>query len=336
MVNDDNIKTIAQREIQDKYERKMKKLEIQQKNELYKSSFMLYSVFTIAGIVFIFTIIIYYFYRAKTKANKELIAVNNEIKNQKNELSNLNEKLHELNNTKDKFFSIIAHDLRNPLGNFKEIANLMTSSNYEMDEAEKKEFLDLIKDSANNLYSLLENLLEWSRSQRGIMQFNPNEFDLYLLAQNNINMLKFSADSKNIRIISNIKEGTNVTVDGNMIITVIRNLVSNAIKFTPDGGNITINSSNGDKEIIISVSDSGVGIPQSLIDKLFRIDQQVTSIGTNEETGTGLGLILCKEFVEKHGGKIWVESEVGKGSTFYFTIPHIINSHLENINGSIK
>ena len=128
-------------------------------------------------------------------------------------------------------------------------------------------------------------------------------------------------NNKKITIKNNIREGTNINIDGNMIINVIRNLVSNAIKFTPNGGNITINSSNGDKEIIISVQDSGIGLSKETINKLFRIDTQVTTIGTNDEKGTGLGLILCKEFVEKHGGRIWVESEVGKGSTFYFTLP---------------
>jgi PAS domain S-box-containing protein len=238
--------------------------------------------------------------------------------------------LNELNATKDKFFSIIAHDLRGPFANFRVVTDLLTSSYDELEETEKKEFLELIKDSANNLYSLLENLLDWSRSQRGTMPFNPNEFDFSLIAKNTVNFLKLSADNKNIELINNITDDTYITADVNMITTVIRNLVSNAIKFTANGGQININSTITEKDSIFSVQDNGIGLSKETINKLFRIDTQVTTIGTNDEKGTGLGLILCKEFVEKHGGKIWVESEVGKGSTFYFSLPCLPVEELVN------
>ena len=183
------------------------------------------------------------------------------------------------------------------------------------------EFLELMKDSAKNIYSLLENLLEWSRSQRGTIQFEPNHFPLRKIVDNNLSLAKLSAENKKIKLINLIDENINVYIDPNLITTVFRNLISNAIKFTNINGSITIDAFRDGDFYIVSVIDTGMGMSQETISKLFRIDVHVTTLGTSQEKGTGLGLILCKEFIIINGGNIWVESELGKGSTFKFTLP---------------
>ena len=231
----------------------------------------------------------------------------------------------ELNATKDMFFSIIAHDLKNPLGVFRNMTKLLIDTYAEFTEEERIDFLKLIKDSANNIYSLLENLLEWSRSQRGLILYNPIHFDLFDIVNNTIKILKPSADNKRIIINNSIKVSTFIVADNNMITTIIRNLISNAINYTFENGEISINAIIHSDYIQISVKDTGMGMTQENIQKLFRIDTHIVSVGTNMEKGTGLGLILCKEFVEKHRGRIWVESDYGKGSTFLFTLPIVNN-----------
>lgn len=251
------------------------------------------------------------------------------------ELKKLNLKLNELNSrlkaseedlvimnaTKDKFFSIIAHDLKNPLGNFREITRLLHDSYNDFEESERIEFIELMKDSSNNIYSLLENLLEWSKTQKGSINFNPICFDLNEIVKNTLSLMHLSAENKKTKLINKVDPNSNVFGDVNLLNTVIRNLISNSIKFTPENGFIEIESKRNEKTYLISIKDSGVGMSQSTIDKLFRIDSSVTTLGTAKETGTGLGLILCKEFVDIHNGKIWVESEIGKGSTFFIELP---------------
>ena len=249
-----------------------------------------------------------------------LISDITEIKEAQFELERLNANLNELNATKDKFFSIIAHDLRNPLGNFKEVTKLLAESYNDFSELERIEFLNLMKDSSNNVYLLLENLLEWSRSQKGSIQFNPSEMNLKLVSHEVIKILKSIAEKKSIRIENAIPAIITIRADANMLQAILRNLISNAIKFTRENGKIILNAEVNDCICKFSVSDNGVGMSKETINKLFRIDSTISSKGTNKESGTGLGLILCKEFVEKHGGKIWVESEEGKGTTFYFTL----------------
>lgn len=236
-------------------------------------------------------------------------------------LEKANIELNELNATKDKFFSIIAHDLKNPLGNFRDVSRLLTESYHELTEDDKLEFLHLMKDSSRNIYMLLENLLDWSQAQRGGLQFDPIECNLKIIADTAIQLLQLSADNKNIKLENGIEDSIFVKADTNLIMTVVRNLISNAIKFTPKDGVISLNTLVENDSIVFSVKDSGVGMTKEILEKLFRIDINVTSLGTSHEKGTGLGLILCKEFIEKHGEKIWVESEIGKGSTFSFTLP---------------
>ena len=258
--------------------------------------------------------------------NRKLIKEKNALQLTQEELLVSKTKLIELNATKDKFFSIIAHDLRNPLGTFKNMTELLYDSYNDFSEDDRIEILELLKNSSKTIYSLLENLLEWSRSQRGKLEFNPIVFELNYIVEETMQLVNFSAMNKNIKLINNINKSLQISADLNIIKTVIRNLLSNAIKFTYNGGEVSVSCSCEDKYHIISVTDTGIGMTLETINKLFRIDINVTNHGTNGEEGTGLGLILCKEFVEKHGGKIWVESEIGRGSTFYFTIPKLINN----------
>lgn len=229
--------------------------------------------------------------------------------------------LNVLNDTKDKFFNIIAHDLKNPFG------SLLGASEYlykEIDKHDVKKAQKLSKilyDSSKNAYDILANLLEWSRSQSGLLDFHPTRINLYEIAAKNVQLAAAQASEKEISIKLNLEEEFECDADPNMLNTILRNLLTNAIKFTPAGGKVTIKASRHDNEAVIAVRDTGNGIPAEDIPKLFRIDEKYVNTGTNNEKGTGLGLILCREFVEYHGGEIWVESQLNEGSTFYFTIP---------------
>ena len=242
------------------------------------------------------------------------------------EIQDQNKQLKELNATKDKFFSIIAHDLKNPFNTMLGFSELLFRNFDEYNVKKQKKYVSIIKEGVQNTYKLLENLLLWSRTQRGIIDFTPENRNLYLLSGDTIELLKQSAENKSITLINQIPEDIYVKTDKNMLYTILRNLISNAIKFTPKGGEITlkahvITDANKQSYAEISVKDSGVGIAEKKLSKLFNISENISIKGTEGEAGTGLGLILCKEFVEKHGGKIFVESEVSKGSKFIFTLP---------------
>jgi len=229
--------------------------------------------------------------------------------------------LQEANATKDKFFSIIAHDLKNPFNAILGLSELLTEQYNSFDDEQKKEFICHIKDTCNNTFKLLQNLLEWSRMQTGKIEWKPDELDLYTSSFENITLFKAGAKNKEINLYSDIKKNTMVFADPNMVTMIMRNLVSNAVKFTKPGGEVRISSESHEDNEEITISDTGVGIKKEDIEKLFRIDVHHSTYGTAKEPGTGLGLILCKEFAEKNGGKIWVESEPGKGSRFKFTLP---------------
>jgi signal transduction histidine kinase len=188
-----------------------------------------------------------------------------------------------------------------------------------MDNIEK--YATEIYKSAHHSYNLLNNLLDWSRVQRGTMAFEPQEVELKSIVDKTINLLKVNSDSKNIFLESSFDPGLKVYGDRFMLETVMRNLISNAIKYTPKGGKIHLTAKRKKDKTLLSVKDNGLGIKQENLEKLFRIEDSFSTKGTEKEQGTGLGLILCKEFVEKHGGEIWVDSEVNKGTTFYVSIP---------------
>ncbi|MFA6924622.1 MAG: PAS domain S-box protein [Bacteroidales bacterium] len=244
-----------------------------------------------------------------------------EKKNSEKQLKKYAADLKNLNMTKDKFFGIIAHDLKNPFSSMLGASELL-SQNFDKYDAERiKKFSLILNDSAKSGYALLENLLEWSRSQTGNLKFNPEKINILKIIEGILSNIKISAANKNIKLHSEIKEDLILIADKNMLNTILRNLLNNAIKFTHKGGNVFIKTENNNNSVTIAIKDDGIGIAKENINKLFRIDTKFCNIGTAEERGTGLGLLLCKEFVEKHGGNIWVESELGKGSEFKFTIP---------------
>ncbi len=240
-------------------------------------------------------------------------------------------KLRELNATKDKFFSIIAHDLKSPFSSIIGFSNLLVKQIKNKDIEGIDEYANNVLKSANKAMDLLLNLMEWSGAQTGKMEFNPKYFDLVPCINKTILLYVDIAGQKSITIKNILPPKAFVFADNAMISTILRNLISNAIKFTMPGGNIIVSAIEKQNEIIFSVSDNGVGISKSSIKKLFLIDQSYSTTGTNKETGTGLGLILCKEFAEKHNGKIWVESEQKKGSTFYFTLPYNVEPQEKNV-----
>lgn len=239
-------------------------------------------------------------------------------------LESLTEKeanLRELNATKDKFFSIIAHDLKSPFNGILGFSNILNEQLKLKDYDGIEEYSAIIHQSSQRAMNLITNLIEWSRSQSGRMDFNPDYVEISSLLNEIYEISNVAAREKSISLKMEIPRHLSVLLDKEMISSVIRNLISNAIKFTHPGGEIIVRAELLNYDLQISVKDTGVGIASQNLVKLFRIDETYSVTGTNNEKGTGLGLILCKEFVEKHKGKIWVESKVDKGSTFFFTIP---------------
>ncbi|MFC2101512.1 DUF3365 domain-containing protein [Bacteroidota bacterium] len=228
----------------------------------------------------------------------------------------------QLNITKDKFFSIIAHDLNSPLSSIVSFSEILMEQLRENNLEGIDKYANIILKSSKRAMDLLMNLMEWSLSQTGRMTFNPENFNISELIGEIVSLLENTALQKSVTITWSIPSKVPVLADKSMVSTIVRNLISNAIKFSHPGGEILIKIPESKGEVRVSVSDNGIGIPKSGIEKLFRIDENFSNPGTQNEKGTGLGLILCKEFVEKHGGKLWVESEEGKGSTFSFTLPN--------------
>ncbi len=232
-----------------------------------------------------------------------------------------NEQLLKLNAEKDKFFSIIAHDLKSPFSSIMGFSEILIKQVMEKNYQSVERYSSIIHQSSQRAMDLLTNLMEWSRSQTGRMEFNPEYFEMVKLINEVTLLFADAASQKSITITEVLPPNAPVFADKYMMSTVLRNLISNAIKFTYKGGEIVVSIEKKQGESIVSVRDNGVGIPKNRIEKLFRIDENISTLGTEKEKGTGLGVVLCKEFVEKHGGQIWVESEEGKGSVFYFTIP---------------
>ena len=257
--------------------------------------------------------------------NKKVLLVHGrdvtERKNYTQNLAKQTEELKSSNAAKDKFFSIIAHDLKNPFNSILGFTDLMLNDFQKYSSQEIFRYLGHIGNSSKQAYALLENLLIWARTQRGNIDFQPEVIDLNPMFVEIINLLEAQAKTKNIRFTYNLFEHYIVFADRNMIETIFRNLLTNAIKFTHQNGLVTINAINQEFDVEISVKDTGIGISHENLESIFNIDSKTNTLGTEKEKGSGLGLILCKEFVEKHGGKIWCESEPGKGSTFYITLP---------------
>ena len=233
-------------------------------------------------------------------------------------------KLVEIVSTNAKFLSIIAHDLRNPFSSILGILELLKMSLKELDKNEIEKYIEIVYNSANNTLTLLDNLLVWALSQNKEKNFKPIKINLYELLREEIENLKTLASQKQITLRHSVKPDLNVTVDIQMVKTILRNLINNAIKYTNVNGEIIIDANEVNQYIEIAIKDNGIGISAEDQRKLFKIDAFHSTPGTHDEKGTGLGLLLCKEFVELHGGNIRIESEAGKGSRFAFTLPHYI------------
>jgi signal transduction histidine kinase len=251
------------------------------------------------------------------------------LKQQKDELEEFNQlllksqkRLKATNQTKDKFFNIIAHDLKGPFTSFIAITDTLSNDADKIDEQKKIHFIKSLNKSALYLESLLDNLLQWARSQSGTLEVNPRCVNIADAVNQNLKIISFNAQNNQIELINEIEEHTRAFADPNLLNTVLRNLISNAVKFSTKGGQVLIKAkkSSNDK-IYISIRDQGIGIAKEDINKLFRIDVSTKTIGESTEKGTGFGLILCKDFIEKQGGNIDVESILGKGSTFSFSLP---------------
>ncbi len=266
--------------------------------------------------------------RMSDRYQKKLFRANEKIKKQKIELENTNKKLNhllkdfkELNATKDKFFSIIAHDLKGAFSVQLSGSKLLSDRIDTLDKETIKIVGEELKTNTKNLFNLLENLLNWSRIQMGGTKYEPRKLMLDDVTKECVDIMEGKALEKGVHLYSEVEKNTFVYADQDMVNLVLRNLVSNAMKFTNRGGTVCITSKKRDKFVELSVTDTGVGISKERIGKLFRIDENCTTRGTEDEKGTGLGLILCKEFVEKNKGKIWVESKLGEGTSINFTFP---------------
>lgn len=248
------------------------------------------------------------------KANKTIQAQRDEIEKQRKLLD-------EINTSKDKFFSILAHDLKNPIGGFLGLTELMVTKKSQLDEGVQETFIENLYENSKQLYSLLENLLEWARSQTGSLTINKQTLELNKVLESAISHVSTNAQLKNINLKSITNMAVKIFADNDTLTTVLRNLLSNAIKFSEPGSDINIAVSEIDSMVKLSIIDNGIGIKPKQLNKLFKIENSETSVGTANEKGTGLGLILCKEFMEVNGGSIAVESDVNKGSTFTISIP---------------
>lgn len=253
--------------------------------------------------------------------NIQLREINSLLDAKNDELDEKNKELSATNAAKDRMFSIIAHDLRGPVGNFKTVLNMLLEHGDYFSKEKTQEMLEMLQEVANSTFNLLENLLQWSRSQRDDLLFEPETIVLKDIVGNAFELLQSNAKQKNISLIHTIADDFEMVADKNMITTVIRNLVSNAIKFTKEKGKIEIFAGINNDSVEVTVKDNGVGMEKEVIEKIFSENRQYTTNGTNNEKGSGLGLPLCKEFIKKHNGTLWAESEPDKGSRFTFRLP---------------
>ena len=251
------------------------------------------------------------------------------VNTQKAEIELKRDQLEKANITKDKFFSIIAHDLKNPFHSIMGFTDLLIKNYHDFEDTKKQEFLGLINESSQYANNLLDNLLHWSRTQTDSIKYNPIKFDLHSLVNEIQRMLHGNVEKKQLALLNLVPEASYVYADRNMIHTVLRNLISNSIKFTPEEGTISVEAAPEKESIHIIVKDNGVGIPLDKQGKLFSFGEFHSTSGTAGEPGTGLGLIICFEFIKKHGSELSFSSESGKGTSFTF----YLDSHEPSING---
>lgn len=252
---------------------------------------------------------------------RKTIKYNNKLKLLNQEINTKNDELDSALKSKDKFFSIIAHDLRNPFGSFMMLTKYLKEELQNLSLNEIQEYLTILSSSSDNLFKLLENLLEWSRVQRDLIEPHFGEFNVKQVVKMCVSFVEQQAQAKSQEISYDINEEITGFADSNLINTIIRNLLTNAIKFTPRGGKITIEALEKEDKVIVSVADTGTGMDSNTINKLFKIEEKIGTPGTEGEPSTGLGLVLCKEFIELNKGKIYVQSKLGEGSTFFIEFP---------------
>jgi len=260
----------------------------------------------------------YYEYKNLAKATNTVLRVSNKAFDL---VKDSETKLKELNATKDRFFSIIAHDLKNPFNSILGFVNILNDEYDELSEEEKKQYIEIVKNNSDNFYKLILNLLDWSRLQTSGISFLPKQTNIMEMVEETVNPIRDVATIKGIKIKIIVPPAITAMIDENMISTVVRNITTNAIKFTNTGGIIEIRGSIEGANLKLCVKDNGVGISKEVQEKLFKISEKVSTKGTANETGTGIGLILCKEFVDKHNGEIYVESEEEHGSEFCILLP---------------
>jgi two-component system sensor histidine kinase/response regulator len=257
---------------------------------------------------------------ARVKTHLTIRKLQKQIEEQNKRLEKQNEQLMMLNTSKDKFLSIISHDLRNPLQALLGYCELMLMNLDRYSKEDIKKYIELMQRSGKNLHNLLEHLLLWSKLQKGTIEYDPKCRNIQELINNNIILLSPNAHQKKIKLLTSVRSRSTVHVDKNMIDEVIRNLISNALKFTDTGGTVTISATEDNEFVHVSISDTGIGMSEEAMEGLFRIDVKRNKLMKGKK-GTGLGLIICKDLVERNGGNIKVESKIGKGSTFTFTLP---------------
>ncbi|MCF8358788.1 MAG: tetratricopeptide repeat-containing sensor histidine kinase [Prolixibacteraceae bacterium] len=330
-------------ELQTRYETIQKESEINKlkseklikEGELRRNRLLNIIGFSIALILLVVFYILFRFYSQKKKVNSELSEKNRQIEKQMEQLRMLNDNIQRVNEqlkksqtelkdanmAKNRFFSILAHDLRSPFHNILGEAYLLSNSYKNLTAEERMEYAGDIYKSCDQLNKLLENLLEWTRTQTNGISFNPRLLNLRKVADESLAILEVSRAAKFIHIENELGENINLKADYTMLETIFRNLLNNSIKFTPAGGKITVSSTVAGTTIVVCVEDTGVGIEKNDLDKLFHIDSNLKTKGTNNEMGTGLGLVICMEFIKYHNGDIWAVSTPGKGSKFYFSFP---------------
>lgn len=288
------------------------------------SNTMSYRDLAVYGGIFMFIALVVspYLVKVRIDAMKRNARLRFDMRKVNENLRKANEQLAELNASKDKFFSIISHDLRSPFNSLINLSMLLKDDGENMECSETREYADIIHRTSLKTYNLLQNLLDWSRSATGAILYEPESMHLLNVIADMVESLESSASTKQVRLDVDVKSEDIVKADRNMIATVLRNLVGNAIKFTPEGGTVTIEIADSEPGwVAVSVRDTGVGIATDRIPDMFDISKVKSTPGTNDEKGSGLGLILCKEFVDYHGGRIWVDSTEGEGSVFTFTLP---------------
>ncbi len=299
----------------------LKETNKQQEILIKRKSQLQYLMFGASMLLLAIVVLIYFQWKQKRKHNQVLSQQNAKTEKINQALRTSQEELRNTNATKDKFFSIIAHDLRNPFMALYGLTDQLISQQNELSKNEIGEHLSLIKNAAEQLLDLLENLLYWSRSQRGKISFSPTKLSLSKLLSQAIKLQKLTAQNKDIQLHSEVNCSSNLLIgDEDMLKAVLRNLLSNAIKFSHPGSEVRIKVTENTEEFIFQVIDQGIGMPPEMVNSLFHLEQK-SSIGTANEHGTGLGLLLCREFIDKHNGKIWAESVQDHGTIINFTIP---------------